>query len=94
MTSGSGCFKTAPGWGLQMTGQNRHHSSAAWCAPKKNRHTHAKIKNWPALRENHGYISSSNDIWNKGQRVQIEYGEGMGEGEAQIRWQMREVKAN
>lgn len=87
MTSGSQGFKTPPGWGLQMTGQNQHHSSAAWCAPYKTRHTHAKIRNWLALRDNHRCILSSDDIWGRSHRVRAEYGESRREGEAEMRWQ-------
>lgn len=70
-----------------MTGRNQHHSSAAWCAPYKTRHTHAKIRNWPALQESHRYISSSNDRWARSHRVWAEYGESRREGEVEMRWQ-------
>lgn len=75
----SQCFRTPPGWGLQGTGHNQHHSSPAWGAPYKTRHTHAKIRKWPTLRENHRCSRS--------QRVGVEYRESRWEGEAQMRWQ-------
>lgn len=58
-----------------MAGQSRHHSSAAWYAPYETRHTHAKITNWPALRENHKCVSSSRDICrSKGWRLGMDRG--------------------
>lgn len=79
MTSGSRrswCFRTSPGRGPQMAGQNGHHSSsAAWYAPYETRHTPAKITNWPALRANPKCVPSSRDIWrSKGWKLSMERG--------------------
>lgn len=67
-----------------MTGQCQHHSTA-WHAPPQARPAHAKIRNWPALRENHRCISSSSDVCPRSQRVEVEYGERRREGEAWMR---------